>query len=183
MIVEHVKAAIATMPPPLRQGAYAKLLATFVRPLEQIETAVDDIGRAYGLTTSSTPLFMLQMLARRVGLVLPPGFSKAAYRQFIVAQGVALLSSGTWPQMYKVANLLRPPDVPPESLAWVDRVPPDGIQIGIPGIPESWAPVAKQILRQAKRAQDSLDLLQLPADFFTFDVGPGFDIGKLAKLL
>lgn len=183
MILEHVNAAIATMPPPLRHGAYAKVLAALVRPLEQIEQAVDDIARSYGLSTSAPPLFMLHMLARRVGLTLPPNFSKSAYRTFIVAQGVALLSSGTWPQVYKVANLLRPADVPAASLAWVDRLPPDALRVGIPGLPEQWGPIAKQIIRQAIRAQDDFDLLSLPVDFFTFDKGPGFDLGKLGKLL
>jgi len=181
--IDHVQQAIACLPPRLRAGAYAKVIAILVRPLQTFEQALDDISRCYSLLTSKTPLWMLRAIARRFGLDLPPGYTKDEYRVFIRAQAAAILSSGTWPQVYNVANLLRPLTVPPESLAWVDRVPPDALQIGVPGLPAKWAPIAKTILRRAVRAQDHFDLLSLPDNFFTFDKGPGFDVGKLAKLL
>lgn len=181
--VDHVAAAVASLPPKLRAGHYAKIVALLVRPLNELERAMEDVARAYSLSTSKTPIWMLRAIARRFGLELPPGYSADEYRTFIRAQAAAVLSSGTWPQVYAVANLLRPSNVPEASLAWVDRYPPDGLAVGIPGLPASWAPVAKQIIRQAVRAQDDFDLMSLPADFFTYDKGPGFDIGKLAKLL
>lgn len=181
--VDHVQAAIATLPPRLRSGNYAKVIALLVRPLNELAQAIEDLSRAYSLSTSKAPLWLLRVIARRFGLDLPPGYSVEEYRVFIRAQAAATLSSGTWPQVYAVANLLRPASVPEASLAWVLRYPPDGLAVGIPGLPAKWAPVAKQILRQAVRAQDRVDLMSLPADFFTYDKGPGFDIGKLAKLL
>lgn len=184
-VVDHEAEALACLKPPLRvhTTAYSRLVRAIVRPFATFEEALDEIARCYSLSTSKTPLWMLRAIAARFGLDLVPGFSKDEYRVFIRAQAAAILSSGTWPQVYHVANLLRPLDTPAESLAWVDRVPPDGLQIAIPGIPAHWAPVAKQILRQAVRGQDQFDLLQLPSDFFTYDIGPGFDIGKLAKIL
>lgn len=181
--IDHVQQAIDCLPPRLRAGAYAKCIRAMVLPLQTFEQALDDVSRAYSLLTSKTPLWMLYAIARRFGLDLPPGFAKDEYRVFIRAQAAALLSSGTWPQVYNVANLLRPLSVPEASLAWVDRLPPDGLSIAIPGLPAKWATIARTILRQAVRAQDDFDLLSLPDDFFTYDKGPGFDVGKLAKQL
>lgn len=181
--IDHVAQAIERLPPRLRAGNYAKVIAALARPLQTFEQALDDFSRGYSLLTSKTTLPMLRWIAARFGLVLPPGYDKEAYRVFVAAQAAAVLSSGTWPQVYNVANLLRPPDVPPASLAWVDRVPPDAVSIGIPGFPPAWASVGKQIIRQALRAQDDFSLAVLPADFFTFDKGPGFDVGKLAYFL
>lgn len=181
--IDHVAQAIARLPPPLRTGNYAKVLAILLRPLGTFEQALTDASRAYSLRSSMTPVWLLRVIAKRFGLDLPPGFEAWEYRVFIRAQAAALLSSGTWPQVYAVANLLRPPSVPEASLSWVERYPPDALKVGIPGLPVKWASVAKQIIRQAVRAQDDFDLLTLPSDFFTFDKGPGFNVGKLGKLL
>jgi len=183
MIVDHITEAIECLPPRLRAGAYAKVITAIVKPYMTLEAAFDEVGRAYSLLTSKTPLFMLEAIAARFGLLLPPGFSKEEIRVFLPAQAAAVLSSGTWPQVYNVANLLRPKTVPVDALAWVSRVPPDHLNIGIPGLPFAWASVAKQILRQAVRAQDSFDLLTLPTDYFTYDIGPGYDVGEYAPVL
>lgn len=164
-----------------RHAEYRKLLRIFAARLNDYESALAELARAYSLRSSMTPLFMLVIIARRFGLVLPPGFTKNDYRVFIRAQAAAVLSSGTWPQVQAVADLLRPDGT--ESRARVQRQPPDHLTIEIPGLPDSYATMAKTILRRAIRAQDSFDLLSYPSNAFTFDFGPGFDVGQLAKLL
>lgn len=181
--VDHIAEALQCLPPPLRIGAYGKVITAIVRPLQTFEQALDEVSRAYSLLTSKTPLFMLRAIAKRFGLQVPAGYSRDEVRVFIAAQAAAVLSSGTWPQVYNVANLLRPGTVPAESLAWIARVPPDHLNIGIPGLPVSWASMAKQILRQAVRAQDSFDLYTLADNLFTYDLGPGYDFGEYASLL
>lgn len=178
---DHAEELIKLLPPRLRTGNYAKILRIFATRLNDYEAALYELGRAYSLVSSSTPLFMLVIIARRFGLVLPPGFEKSDYRVFIRAQAAAVLSSGTWPQVQMVADLLRPDGT--ESRARVHRQPPDHLTIEIPGLPDNYATMAKEILRRAIRAQDSFDLVSYPSNAFTFDFGPGFDVGQLAKLL
>lgn len=178
---DHEEEILARLPPRLRTGNYAKILRIFARHLNDYEAALDELARGYSLVSSTTPLFVMFIIARRFGLTLPPGFTKDDYRVFIRAQAAALLSSGTWPQVQLVADLLRPDGTP--SRARVQRLPPDHLQVEIPGLPDSYATIAKQIIRQAIRAQDSFDLVSYPGNAFTFDFGPGFDVGQLAKML
>lgn len=179
--VDHIEEIIKRLPPRLRAGNYAKLLRIFASHMNDYEAAIMELARAYSLSSSSTPLYMLVLIGKRFGLVLPPGFTKDDYRVFIRAQAAASFSSGTWPQVQLVADLLRPDGTP--SRARVIRMPPDHLRIEVPGLPVSYAPMAKAILRKALRAQDSFDLVTYPPNVFTFDFGPGFDLGQLATEL
>ena len=137
-----------------------------------------DVGAAHALLSSKTPMFALHAMARRVGLVLPPGFQKKDYRIFIRAQAAAVLSSGAWPQVQRVADLLRQEGV--TNRAKVIRLPPDHLAIEIPGLPMNYRPIAVQILTNAMRAQDSFDLVSITATFFQFDTEHSLDVGPMA---
>jgi hypothetical protein len=176
--IDQIAEALLGLKPRLRVGNYGKVVSILAGPLQQAEQLAIDIGLAYSLLDSKAPLFALQAIARRFGLVLPLGFERKDYRIFIRAQAAAVLSSGSWPQVQHVGDLLRQDGV--SNRALVHRMPPDHLRVEVPGLPESYYPVARQIVRQAVRAQDSFDLVTIGPQYFTFDTGPGFDLGILA---
>lgn len=176
--LDQLAEALLGLKPRHRSGNYGKVVTILTAPLQQAEQAVFDVGAAFSLRSSATPMFALHAIARVVGLLLPPGFEKKDYRIFIRAQAAAVLSSGSWPQVQAVADLLRQDNV--SNRALVHRMPPDHLRIEVPGLLASYYPIATQILRQAVRAQDSFDLVTVDPIYFTFDTGPGFDVGVWA---
>lgn len=182
--VDHLTEVLDGLPPRLRTGAYARVLLILARPLMDLEIAIDDASRAFSLLTSKTPLFLLRDIAGLVGLTIPPGFTNEDYRVFIRAQAAAVLSSGTWPQMQAIADLLRPDGV--VARAKVHRLPPNSLQIEIPGLPSKYHAIAREILEAGKRAQDRIDIVPTsddPSIYWTLDIGPGPDQGLLAPLI
>jgi hypothetical protein len=176
--IDQIAEALLGLKPRHRLGNYGRVVNILARPLRDAEDLAVALGAAFSLLDSKAPLFALQAIARRFGLALPPGFEKKDYRIFIRAQAAAVLSSGSWPQVQRVADLLRQDNVSNRSL--VHRLPPDHLRVEVPGLPLSYYPVARQIVRQAIRAQDSFDLVTIDPTYFTFDTGPGFDLGILA---
>lgn len=176
--IDQIAEALLGLVPRHRIGNYGKVITILGAPLQEMEQAIMDVGASYSLLSSATPMFMLRAIAQRVGLILPPGFAKKDYRIFIRAQAAAVLSSGTWPQVQRVADLLRQDGV--SNRAKVIRLPPDNLQIEIPGLPTSYLPIARQILEQAVRAQDGFDVVPIAPEYFTLDIGPGFDVGYIA---
>lgn len=176
--LDQIAEALLGLPPRLRVGNYGRVVTLLARPVQAAEDAIAEVAAALSLLGSKAPLSALRALGRRVGFELPPGFTAKEYRTFIRAQAAAVLSSGTWWQVQGVADLLRPEGV--INRAKVIRLPPDHLQVEVPGLPKTHLTVARTILRKAIRLQDEFDLVPTGAVYFTFEIGPGFDEGILA---
>lgn len=182
IILNHIERGINRLPPRLRSDkGYTTMLLPILRECQKFEEALEEVEDAYSLLHSRSPLTTLKQIGARFGFRFAPNYTREDYLFLLPAAIVASMSSGTWPQVQLVADLLRPSYAVPR--AKVFRYPPDAFIVGIPGLEDKYIPDAITILRRAKRSQDYLEIYIVVDGLFTFDIGPGFDEGKLAKLV
>lgn len=180
--LDHITRGFNRLPPRLRgDKGYSTVLRPILRQCQKIEDAMADLEDAYSLRHARSPLSTLKQIGARFGFVFNPTYTREDYLYLLPAAIVASLSSGTWPQLQLVANLLRPEYA--QQQAKVFRYPPDAFVVGIPGLEDKYVKDAIAILRRAKRAQDYMEIFIVIDGLFTFDIGPGFNQGKLAKMV
>ena len=181
-VLDHIQRGMDRLPPRLRgDPGYTRILRPILRQLQMFEDALEEIGDAYSLLHSRSPLSTLRQIGARFGFKFAPNYTREDYLYLLPAAIAASLSSGTWPQTQLVANLLRPAYAQPQ--AKVFRYPPDAFVVGIPGLEDKYIQDAIAILRRAKRSQDYMEIFVVIDGLFQFDLGPGFDQGKLAKMV
>lgn len=158
------------------------LVNAIASPFQDAETALSQLLLQRGVTSAEGA--QLDVLGRIVG-ILRQGLTDQLYQLFLLSQVAVNKSSGGPTELYNILSTV----VPQGSEIAIQYFYPASFLatvVAANGLPADEVPIIAQQLTSARAAGVGGALvysLSPPSDTFTFDSGPGFDVGALAGVV
>lgn len=177
---DHVTAALSRLPLQFEDKPnLIGVLTCFLQPIQELENALVDvyIQRSVLNATGVT----LRMLGKLVGQAYVAGLSDDDYRRFVMARIAKNKSTGTGPDVLRIARLLVDPGMSLQfqnkgAAAFVLNIGSQPVSAALASIIASFvAPSASAGVRGVVESSQST-----PSNTYRLDSGPGLDVGHFA---
>ncbi len=184
-VVDSVADVEARVPLFLEDGEnMMKLARVFAARWQQLDDVTRALAAAIELTTASQP-WVLDLAGQWLNLPRRGAWSDAEYLYALRVRQRVRRSSGTWPDVYEVARLLRPG--PPYSETDVEvNGAPKSVVVDIPELTDpTLQAIAKDALLATVSETTQVALtVSTDGEAFTFDDDDlGWDMGLLVELV